>query len=298
VNENGTALANKSYTLNTYKLSKNAVTNPYNNIDCFYLREKEAIIQSEAKGIVAGGSGVGAGALLVLRKGEYCKIRTLLSSTRLTQNHALLSLLLWNGEVDQMGDIIKRFTFVDVIEVMKFVPETFERLFNMLIATPKSNPPSLTTLEVYDAIVRVITLFVDDKKGQVSMRVVLDRYIKLHFQTGEAHYFLLACMGYYFRLSSSSPNSVVEGSVENLTARSSSQSKLIATLKALEFLLKLVIKSRNVNNKVVSQTDPNNEFKRDVLAVFEALNNLMKLKGIHAHIITVYITRIRQGKGL
>ena len=77
----------------------------------------------------------------------------------------------------------------------------------MLIATPKSNPPSLTTLEVYDAIVRVITLFVDDKKGQVSMRVVLDRYIKLHFQTGEAHYFLLACMGYYFRLSSSSPNS-------------------------------------------------------------------------------------------
>lgn len=65
----------------------------------------------------------------------------------------------------------------------------------------------------------------------------------------------------------------------------SNQSKLIATLKALEFVLKLAIHSRNKmaalapsNSTPVGMSDT--EFKHSVLEVFTSLNGLMKLKGI------------------
>lgn len=38
VNDDGTAIANKTHSLNAYKLNKNAVTNPYSVMDCSYLK--------------------------------------------------------------------------------------------------------------------------------------------------------------------------------------------------------------------------------------------------------------------
>lgn len=57
----------------------------------------------------------------ILRKGEYCKVRTSLVSTRFTQHNGLLALLNWTAAEDHgsLLDIVKRFMFVDVAEVMK-----------------------------------------------------------------------------------------------------------------------------------------------------------------------------------
>lgn len=89
------------------------------------------------------------------------------------------------------------------------MPETFNGLFSMLVTAAKlhTNSPSPITLQVYDAIVHTITLFVDDKKGQMSMRSVLDRYIKFHFQSVDAYHELLICTKHYLSASSISSSS-------------------------------------------------------------------------------------------
>jgi hypothetical protein len=105
MNEDRTILSNKPYVLNSFKIKKRPIVVDVNEpTDTAYLKLPQSGHDMDGK--------------FVLRKGEFCKIRTALYSTKFTQNNRLLGLLNWNGE-ESLLDILKLFMFVDVGEVIK-----------------------------------------------------------------------------------------------------------------------------------------------------------------------------------
>eukprot|EP00026_Physarum_polycephalum_P000045 Phypoly_transcript_00045.p1 GENE.Phypoly_transcript_00045~~Phypoly_transcript_00045.p1 ORF type:complete len:1883 (+),score=230.21 Phypoly_transcript_00045:40-5688(+) len=302
MNEDRTIVANKSYTLNSYKIKKkNIVVDVNEPTDTAYLKLPSV---GDVAHLVNNNK-MDPNGRFVLRKGEFCKVKTALYSTKFTQNSGLLGLLNWNGAEENLIDILKRFMFVDVVEVMKFAPATFNALFAML--TTQNDLEKVHA--VYDAIVHTITLFIDDKKGTATpnsqpLRQVLDIYIDLYFHSHTAHRPLLACMLHHFAQHANLQYQPNQGNA--------SSSRAIATLKALEYLLKIVVRSRQlmhaapsfqVDTTQESHVDPSvppcalpirqptdatarfaaikadPQFQSDLLDVFSALNMLMRLKG-------------------
>jgi len=144
------------------------------------------------------------------RKGEKgLTLRTMLSSGVLTQNSALQSLLIWMETDDPtLTETLKRITFVDQLEILKFLKEIFgkysppfsptraiphpintDAMFAILDAKPNSS-----TL-VYNALIFIIGILVDERTAAyTNYRVVLDGYIDNHFAGNTAYKTLLTCL--------------------------------------------------------------------------------------------------------
>lgn len=119
---------------------------------------------------------------LAIRKGEVIKLKTTLCSTYLTQNASMLGLLQWRQQNDLAG-MLNKFSFVDQNEIVKFLKETFDSLFAILVS-PSCQGNTKLSLQVYDAIVNTIQLLYDEKQGQSTHRSALDSYI-IHYQQAE-----------------------------------------------------------------------------------------------------------------
>ncbi|EFA76538.1 SH3 domain-containing protein [Heterostelium album PN500] len=160
-NPDGTVIGNKTHSLCTYKTTK--------TIEEFLPSLKDPSNKA------------------AIRKGEFTKIKILLCSTMCTQNLSLLTLLKWDQYTGDLGDVLNRFTFVDQIEIIKFMQETFNALFAILEAK-KVNDPDL----VFNVITWIIGLLVDEKTSRyTNFRPVLDRYIEKHFSSSVAHSLLI-----------------------------------------------------------------------------------------------------------
>lgn len=61
----------------------------------------------------------------------------------------MLALLNWEVHKHELPDVMKRLTFVEQSEIMKFLPETFEAIFNILHQSDSVQ----TTLLVYAHVV-------------------------------------------------------------------------------------------------------------------------------------------------
>eukprot|EP01114_Cavostelium_apophysatum_P014920 TRINITY_DN3977_c0_g1_i2.p1 TRINITY_DN3977_c0_g1~~TRINITY_DN3977_c0_g1_i2.p1 ORF type:complete len:1173 (+),score=379.10 TRINITY_DN3977_c0_g1_i2:1536-5054(+) len=192
----------------------------------------------------------------VLRKGEHIKVKTVLASSKLTQNSAMLSLLKWRTFTGDWAQVLNQFTYVDKTDVIKFSQETFDALFGVLDAHANVAPL------VYNAIVFIIGTLVDDKKNFSSFRPILDSYILNKFAGTTAHKHLMSCLKQY---------------IDEIQQSSSKISKLIPTLKSMEYIFKFIIQSRVLfNKKQASREDI--WFKKDLLDVLGGFNMLMKKK--------------------
>lgn len=88
-----------------------------------------------------------------------------LASNRVTQNLSLLSLFKWKPSSGQLSEMLNRLTFVDTVEIVRFLPETLAALF-AIIESGEAQPG-------YDALIHVLSLLGEAKTYNYKYPLVL-----------------------------------------------------------------------------------------------------------------------------
>ncbi|EGG21230.1 SH3 domain-containing protein [Cavenderia fasciculata] len=227
-NQDGTVIGNKTHSLVSYKTTK--------TIEEFIPSLKDP--QNK---------------LVPRSKGEQTKVKVLLCSTVCTQNLSLLTLLKWDQYNGDLGEVLNRFTFVDQIEIIKFMQETFNALFAILEAKKVSDPDL-----VFSVITWIIGLLVDEKTSKyTNFKPVLDMYIENHFTSSVAHNLLI-------------------GSLKRILSNNSNLKTLLSTLKSMEYILKFIVISKRNHDLIDKSVGYSKTFKEDLTSVFSTLSQLMK----------------------
>jgi len=187
--EDGTVLPNKQYVLNFYNSPKMDSTSDI----VWYLHGSNDKF---------------------IRKSDKLFVSTLLSSSALTQDTSLQALLSWRKNGDQnLEETIKRVTFLEPKEIMKFAKEILNELFSLLEHAP------IDKLKIYDVIVYIIHVLSAERFIKI-----LDSYLEEDFTVATAGTLLVNCM--------------------TKLLQKSDPSKLRETMKNLEYIFKFIVASR------------------------------------------------------
>ncbi|NXU17768.1 DOCK2 protein, partial [Pardalotus punctatus] len=109
-------------------------------------------------------------------------ISTLVCSTKLTQNVGLLGLLKWRMKPELLQENLEKLKIVDGEEVVKFLQDTLDALFNIMMEHSHSNEYDIL---VFDALIYIIGLIADRKFQHFN--TVLEAYIQQHFSATLAY---------------------------------------------------------------------------------------------------------------
>lgn len=155
-------------------------------------------------------------------------IRSSLCSTKFTQNSVLLSLLNWRGiqDKDFLSTILTKFTFVGEVEIVKFLRDIFDSLFDILIS-PMNQSREMDYL-VFNALVTVLGI-VQDRRFS-NFQPVLDVYIERHFNCSAASTHMIHSM-----------NRLLLNPTSSETA-----SSLRAALKVWHYIFKFIARAREL----------------------------------------------------
>lgn len=208
------------------------------------------------------------------------QIATLICSTKLTQNVDLLGLLNWRSNSQNIKHNLKKLMEVDGGEIVKFLQDTLDALFNIMME--KSDSETYDFL-VFDALVFIISL-IGDIKFQ-NFNPVLETYIYKHFSATLAYVKLSKVLNFY---------------VANADD-SSKTDMLFAALKALKYLFRFIIQSRVLYLRFYGQSEDGDEFNNSIRQLFHAFNTLMdrpleeavKIKGAALKYLPTIINDVR-----
>ncbi|XP_064383161.1 dedicator of cytokinesis protein 1-like [Halichondria panicea] len=153
-------------------------------------------------------------------------LRTKICSTKLTQHGDLHRLLHWRQNVERLPSILTAMSKVPGDEIVKFLSDTFNALFSIM----EEMAEEVGEL-VFEALVFIIGLLAVEKYE--NFRPVLDSYCDKNFQAATVHSHLVAKMKWVF-----DQVMILDG------GRRLRGDIIQKTLKAAEFLVKFIMKSR------------------------------------------------------
>ncbi|XP_058454302.1 dedicator of cytokinesis protein 3 isoform X2 [Malaya genurostris] len=190
-------------------------------------------------------------------------VKTILCSTKLTQNSDLLSLLQWRNHPERIQDSLQRVLRLHNEELIKFLQDVLDALFAMF-STDDGNSTPHSGL-VFHVLVSIFSLMQSSKFQH--FKPVMDAYIKDHFA---------APLVYKGLLSSVQHLADWMMTAENLEP-------ILQCFTSLEFIFKLIIQSRKLFAHA-SGGQYEDKFKHDLFAVFTSLNGMLLVVS-HPHIL-------------
>ncbi|TIB43241.1 hypothetical protein E3P86_00025 [Wallemia ichthyophaga] len=200
---------------------------------------------------------------------DSISIRTFLCSTLFTQNAVLLKLLSWERERSyhtksavEIESILSQLPFVGEPEIVKFLAETFDAIFGLMASS--ANEGDRFDPLLFDALVKVLGIIQDRRFSQFE--TVLDVYINENFTCGPASSHLMS-------------------SLQRLLAKPSDPStaqQLHAALKVLPFLIRFIVRSREIQREKSAGLDVTSghledSFKKELIMVLDGLVKLMEM---------------------
>uniref|UniRef100_A0AAR2JGN1 Dedicator of cytokinesis 1 n=1 Tax=Pygocentrus nattereri TaxID=42514 RepID=A0AAR2JGN1_PYGNA len=211
----GTTLRDGEHDLIVYKAEAKKLED-----SSLYLNLPATKLEMEEKGHFPTGKSTPTLGNCTISKDSF-QIATLVCSTKLTQNVDLLGLLKWRSNTSLLQQNLRQLMKVDGGEVVKFLQDTLDALFNIMMEN--SDSETFDTL-VFDALVFIIGLIADRKFHHFNP--VLETYIRKHFSATLA----------YTKLTKVLKNYVDHA--EKLT------DQLLKAMKALEYIFKFIVRSR------------------------------------------------------
>ncbi|XP_053574538.1 LOW QUALITY PROTEIN: dedicator of cytokinesis protein 2 [Bombina bombina] len=209
--------------------------------------------QLDSKGLTFNRNSGSSGGLSVSSRDSF-SIATLVCSTKLTQNVGLLGLLKWRMKPELLQENLEKLKIVDGEEVVKFLQDTLDALFNIMMEHSDSSKYDIL---VFDALIYIIGLIADRKFQHFN--TVLEAYIKQHFSATLAYKKLMNVLKKYLDISS----------------RGEQCEPILRTLKALEYVFKFIVRSRTLFSQLYEGKEQT-EFEESMRKLFESINNLMK----------------------
>ncbi|XP_040577137.1 dedicator of cytokinesis protein 1 [Lepeophtheirus salmonis] len=211
----GTALKNGRHELLVYKIDKK-----FEGHNTAYLSELPHLKCNHYRFKLKNSNNLG-----VLSKDIFV-IKSVLCSTKLTQNDGLLSLLKWRSEPKKLYEnlqIFKKKVNDNGHEVVKFLPDVLDALFSILMENRDSESNDQKVFKILIFVIQIVT----DTKYQLFIPV-LEVYIQENFSATLAYSKLLTVL----------KDCVEMGSVN---ARD-----LTEAMKSLKYLFKFIVRSRTL----------------------------------------------------
>ncbi|XP_078421001.1 dedicator of cytokinesis protein 1 isoform X3 [Cetorhinus maximus] len=243
----GTTLRDGEHDLIVYKWDAKKLedASPYLNLPA----TKSAL---EEKGYTMTGKNMHSFGNFAISKDSF-QISTLVCSTKLTQNVDLLGLLKWRSNTNLLQQNLRQLMKVDGEEVVKFLQDTLDALFNIMMENSDSD--TFDTL-VFDSLVFIIGLIADRKFQHFNP--VLETYIKKHFSATLA----------YTKLTTVLKNYVDNSEKPNVT------DQLFKAMKSLEYVFKFIVRSRILFNQLYEDKGES-DFMDSLRQLFKSINDMM-----------------------